>query len=209
MAILQRYTFECMHFVIRNIIHFINGILSILVIATYLFIIDWRIGLFIFFMAPFFVLTNTRLGRKNRDYGDRQREYYGGYVSWLFEIISALRDIRMLGAQKKVAIEFEVKHKKMFAVNIKSGVLSITADNIITLVSLCIQLAIFALAGYLALSGNITIGLVTIIVAFFVVLTSRIKQISETYLDAQNRISSIQKIYDFLHTPTENIWPGK
>jgi ABC-type bacteriocin/lantibiotic exporter with double-glycine peptidase domain len=33
--------------------------------------------------------------------------------------------------------------------------------------------------------------------------------IGNSYLDAQNRISYIQRIYDFMHSPTEDTWEGK
>lgn len=206
---MQSYSGECMHFVIRNIIHLINAIIRLVVIAIYLFLISWQIGLFVLLATPVSVFVNTRFGKKIRGYGDKQREYYGGYISWVFEILSALRDIRMLGAQEKTCQKFEDNHKKMFTMNIKSGISSITANNIIGLSNLCIQLAIFSFAGFLALSGNITVGLLTIIVAFYSELAMSFGRVSSSYLDAQNRVSYIQRIYDFLHSPTEDVWMGK
>lgn len=208
-AVLQSYSGECMHFVIRNIMQIINGIISMVVIVIYLFIISWEIGVFILLAAPISVFINTKFGKKIRNYGDKQRKYYSGYISWVFEILSSLRDIRMLGAQQKTNKTFEESHKKMFDVNIKSGIASITASNIINLANILIQMAIFTFAGYLAMSGNITIGLLTIIIAFFYMLTNKIDGTSSAYLDTQNRISYIQRIYDFLHSPTEDSWKGK
>ncbi len=198
------YSSECMHFVIRNIIHYANGIISIVVISVYLFIISWQIGLFVVIAAPISVFINAKFGKKIRAYGDKQREYYGSYISWVYEILSALRDIRMLGAVPKTNKTFEENHKKMFAVNIKSGISTITANNIVTLVNLIIQLSIFTFAGFLAMSGNITIGLLTIIVAFYSQLTEVFKRTSNSYLDAQNRVSYIQRIHDFMQSPVED-----
>lgn len=208
-TILQKNSVECMHFVIRNIIHLFNGIMSLIVVGIYLFVISWQIGLFILLAAPVSVFINAKFGKKIRSYGDRQRKYYGGYISWVFEILSGLRDIRMLGAQQKTNKTFEENHKKMFAVNIKAGISSLTANNIIAFTNLCVQLAIFAFAGYLALSGNITIGLLTIIVGFYGFLTATINRVSNSYLDAQNRVSYIQQIYDFMNSPAEDEWRGK
>jgi len=208
-AVLQSYSGECMHFVIRNIIHHANNIIIIIAVAIYMFLISWQIGLFVLFAAPISVFINAKFGKKIRTYGDRQREYYGGYISWVFEVLSALRDIRMLGAQQKINKTFEENHRKMFSVNIKAGVSTITANSIIRFTSLVIQLAIFSFAGYLALNNNMSIGLLTIILAFFALLTQRIDWASSSYLDAQNRISFIQHIYDFMNLPTEDEWKGK
>lgn len=206
---LQRSSGECMHFVIRNIIHFFNNIIRIVVIAIYLFIISWQIGVFILIAVPILVFINAKFGKKMRDYGDKQREYYGVYISWVFEILSALRDIRMLGAQQKTNKRFEENHQKMFSINIKSSISNITANNIISFATLFVQLAIFAFAGFLASSGNITIGLLTIIVAFYGELIATYRGISNSYFDAQMRIAYIQRIYDFFQSSTEDNWKGK
>ncbi|MCX7748160.1 MAG: ABC transporter ATP-binding protein/permease [Clostridia bacterium] len=208
-ATVQSYSSECMLFMSRSITHFINAILSIVAIVVYLFVISWQIGLFILLAAPISVIINAKFGKKIRDYGEKQREYYSGYISWVFEILSALRDIRMLGAQQETNKKFKENHNKMFAVNIKSSVSSITANNIISFTHLFVQLAIFAFVGYSAITGNITIGLLTIIVAFYSILTSKINLTSLSYLETQSRISQIQRVYDFLQSPTEDDWKGK
>lgn len=208
-TILQFYSNECMHFVIRNIIHFINDIIKIVFIVIYLLIINWQIGLFILFAAPLTVFINAKFGKKIRNYGDKERECYNKYISWMYEILTALRDVRLLGAQQKTYQTFEDNHRKMFSVNIKSGISTINASNIIKLINLLVQLSIFTFAGYLATSGNMSIGLLIINIGFYSMLTYQINEVSQYYLDAQNRISYIQHIYDFLHSPTENEWNGK
>jgi ABC-type bacteriocin/lantibiotic exporter with double-glycine peptidase domain len=97
----------------------------------------------------------------------------------------------------------------MFAVNIKSGISTITAQNIINGTNLIVQLAIFALAAYLVSQGNMTIGLLTVVIAYFAALTRQVTWTSSSYLDAQNRVGYIQRIYDFMNAPTEDGWPGK
>lgn len=207
-VMLQNYSQECMHFVIRNVIHFVNNILRIFTITVYLFLINWQIGLFILLAAPVSVAVNTMFGKKIRNLGDTQREYYGGYISWVFECLAGICDIRMLGAVSKVEQDFEENHRKMFAVNIKSGLSSLTAANMVKLTNLLTQLAIFAFAGYMAKLGNMTMGSLLVIVTFFSQLTSQISACSNSFLDAQNRVSYVQRVYDFLHSPTEKEWKG-
>ncbi len=205
----QHYSSECMHFVIRNIIHLFNGILMMLLITIYLFIINPVIGLFVVVAAPVSVFISARFGKKIRDYGDRQREYFGTYISWAFEMLSAIRDIRMLGATCKTNKEFVKNHRKMFDVNIKSKISTLTAENIISFTNLFIKLCIFLFAGFQAQNGNITIGLLTSIVAFYELLSNKIKWSSSSFLDSQMRVSYIQRIYEFMHSPTEDAWTGK
>ena len=205
---LQSYSQDCMHFIVRNVIHFFNGILRIAAITLYLFVLERRIGLFVLAAAPLSVVINTVAGERIRTLGSRQREYYGTYVSWVFECLSGIRDIRMLGAVRKTDRVFGESHRKMFDVNIRSGIASLSASNLIKLTNLLTQLAIFTFAGYLALSGSITMGSLLIVVTFFGLLTSQISATSNSFLDGQRRVSYVQRIRDFLHSPTENTWTG-
>lgn len=206
---IQRYAPECMHFVVRNIIHIFNNFFIVAAITIYLFNISWQIGLFIIFAAPFTVFVNTKFGKKIRNYADNERKYYGTYISWLFEMLSGLRDIRLLGAQKKTASVFKDNNDRLFKVSVKSGISTLTANNLIRLTGLCVQLMIFAFSGYLAVSGQITLGLLTIIVTFYGTLTNKFDLLSRSYLDAQTRISYVQYIKDFLNSPTEDSWTGQ
>ncbi|MDR0949326.1 MAG: ABC transporter ATP-binding protein/permease, partial [Lachnospiraceae bacterium] len=49
----------------------------------------------------------------------------------------------------------------------------------------------------------------TVVLAYFRSLTGRVRQVSKSYLDAGTRVGYIQRIYDFMHAPTEDDWMGK
>ena len=68
---------------------------------------------------------------------------------------------------------------------------------------------IFVFIGYESVNLNITIGSFIVIMTFYGILTEKIKILSESYLNAQSRIASIQRIYDVMASPTEDEWGGK
>lgn len=208
-TIIQKYSVECMNFVVRNIIHTSNHIITTIIVIIYLYIINWKVGTLAVFAAPISVFVSIQFGKKIRINSDEQKTYYGSYISWIYEILSGLRDIRMLGAEKKINNNFKNNHKVMFNLDIKLGISSLTAINVIEFTNLIIQLIIFALIGHEALNNNITVGSLTVITSFFGMLVDKIKILSESYLNAQTRISSIQYIYDFLNSPTEDFQNAK
>ncbi len=104
--------------------------------------------------VPASVITGAVFGRKIRSYSDAQREVYGGYISYIYEVFTAIRDIRLLGAVKRVNHKAVSFHRKMFGVNVKSGVSAIAAQNIIDGVNLAIRIAIFMLAAFLVRYWN-------------------------------------------------------
>ena len=206
---IQGYTTECMHFVVRNIIHITNGGLSIIALSIFIFLVSWEIGLFILLAAPLTVFVNAKFGRKMRKHGDTIREHYTSYIGWIFEVLNGLRDIRMLGASLFSNRKFTDANRNLFKSRIRADFSTMTAEMIVKLINLIVQLLIFVFAGYLASKGEITIGLLTIIMTLYGLLVHEIRSVSYYYLDAQNRVSYIQRIYDFIHAPSELEWTGK
>lgn len=208
-TLLQRDSNECMHFIIRNVIHLINRVISIAIILVWLCKINLPIGLFSMVAAPISVFINTKYGKKIREYGDEERRVYGVYVGWLYEILSAVKDIRILGSKKYAQTKFEEYHKDIYGVEKKVGISSFAAEKLIEFVTLVIRLVIFVFTGYMAAKGQITIGELTVIIAFYGDLTYKITGVGIAYLDGRHRTAVIQKIYNFLQSPTEDAFDGK
>lgn len=206
---IQHYARECMHFVIRNIIHIVNGCINLVLMSLYIFLISPWIGLLMLIAVPSSVIINARFGKKIRSYSEEQKEHYSGHVSYLYEVFTAIRDIRLLGAVKKVNHDIIGRQRRIFEVNNRAGVSTITAQNIIAGSNLILQLGIFAVTAYLVSKGEMTIGLLTVVMTYFTALTNQVNITSRSYLDAQNRIGYIQRIYDFMQSPTEDSWTGK
>ena len=205
----QWYSSESMNFIVYNIIHNINGVLIVIFCTIYLFIINLYIGLLMLVVVPFAVFIALKFGKNIRAYGDEQRKSFGKYISWLFEMLGGIKDIRFLGAERKVNKDFIENHKSMYKVNIRSGLSSMTAQNIISAVNLVIQLIIFVFIAFLSVYAGFTIGSLIVIVTFYSMLTDEVSHLSRSYMDAQNRISYIQRIYDVMHVQSEKDWSGK
>lgn len=204
MTLMQAYSNQCLHFVIRNIVHFTNGILKLIIIAVLLFFINWRIGIFILVAAPISVYVNVISGKKSQAYGQKQQALYGSYIGWIYEVIESFRDLRLMGAQERVKKDFKRRNYENFNTEIKSDLVKMVSDNIVKFVNLCIRLVIFAFAGYLAMNNNMTIGTLLIIISYYSILSDQIWWTGSSYIDSQKRIGYIQSIYDFLNIPMES-----
>ena len=203
MTIMLNYPGECMHFIIRNIIHYVNCILMIVLYSAYLLKIEWHIGCVAILTGILSVVMNTIFKRKIRNLSDKEREQYGKCSGWIYEILGAIRDIRLLGAKNRVDILFEDKQRKLFTTGRKAELFDLHAKKLLGLFNLLVKLTIYTLAAITIVQGNMTLGIFTVVMKLYEKLTKYIENFSYYYLDAQMRISYIQKVYDFLHTPTE------
>lgn len=203
LVLLQEYPVQCMHFIVRNMIHLYNNVLMAILYGVYLCAIDWRLGLTALLSAFFSVLINMKCRKKVSGLGQKEREAYGGYAGWIYEVITALRDIRLLRGEGKIERTFEKKQKELFRIGVSTGISSLTAQNMTAFSNLAIQLVIYGLAANMAVHGMMTLGTLTVIFSLYTKLSDKIAYISQNFLDAQGRVSYIQRIHDFLQTPTE------
>lgn len=203
-------TEECMHFIIRNVIHPTNAILKGIIYIAYIYIISFKAGVIVTVFLPLSAYLTFKLSKKIRVHTDRQRELSGNYISWLFEILKGLTDIKLLCAQRTVRSTFTKQQRKLCDVNIKTSIWNLLCNKAIEFINLLLQLSIYGVCAYLAFSGQITIGSVIVLVSFVFTLKDDILLgLVSSYIDAQSRLTRIERIKNFLSQNDESAWPGK
>lgn len=201
---------ECMHFIIRNVIHPTNAILKGIIYIAYIYIISFKAGLIVTVFLPLSAYLTFKLSKKIRVHTDFQRELSGNYISWLFEILKGLTDIKLLCAQRTVRGTFTKKQRKLCDVNVKTSISNLLCSKAIEFINLLLQLSIYGVCAYLAFSGQITIGSVIVLVSFVFTLKDDILLgLVRRYIDAQSRLTRIERIKNFLSQNDESTWPGK
>lgn len=208
LTLLQTYSNECMFFIIRNILHFFNGIIKLVIISVILMGIDFKIGIFIFSVAVLNVLVGTLFGKKSRQYGEKQRNCYNKYISWLIEVLTASKDIQVLNAFRKVEKDFSDRHEEIFHVGYSSGINTLNAENVVQGITLAVRLIIFIMCGLLAIDGKITLGNFMFILSLSAILIEQVKWTSASIVDSQWRVAYIDQIARFLSYDTEKQWQG-
>lgn len=200
----QTYTSECLQFTIRNIVHFFVGLIKLAMLVVTLFLINWQFGLVIMFVAPIHVVLSSKFGEKARFRGERQREVYSNYNSWLLDIISNTREIRQCNAHAKKSEELIDFQNSLFREENRTDQFRLATDNSIALLNLLIRLIIYSLATIMTMNGNMTIGRLTIIFALIELLIDQIKWSSSSFVDAQRRIAYINHVRALLAIPLES-----
>lgn len=207
--LMQWQVMECVYFVVRNLIHNVNNYIKIVVCLIIVFCMNKRIALVLLVMVPVSVYISWKFGKKIREERGKNQAAYGEYVSWLYEIFNALKDIRLLGAEKHVNRIFHKHQNTMIRADIKAGTAGLRAEHIILNVNNIIQMVLYAVLAFLALYENLSIGSVIVILTYFLILTESLERVSSNYMDAQNRISIIQRIKDLMDQPMVDSQKGK
>ncbi len=199
--LIQWKVMECVHFIVRNIVHNINNYFRIVACLMISFLIDPWIVLIMVFMVPVSVFVSWKFGKKIRRERDRNQAVYGRYLSWLYEVFQALKDIRLLGAENRVRKIFYKHQETMIETDINASVETLKAENIIANVNTWIQMVLYAVLAVIAVYQGVSIGSVIVILTYFDSLTDALENVSSRYMDAQERISVIERIKDFMERP--------
>lgn len=209
MVMIRWYTMDCVHFFVRDIVHNVNNYIQIIACMAVLFLIDPILGVAMIFMVPVSVFVSMKFGKKAREASDKNKEVYGGYVSWLMEVLGALKDICFLGAENRVKRLFLKQQEELIDTDIKVSVSNVKAQQWLGLVNTSFQLILYAILTFLSLKGSLMIGSVVVALTYFTLLSRAFKNVSQSYMNAQGRISLIQRHYNFLQLPSAEKWSGK
>lgn len=202
--LIQWQVMECIDFVVRNVIHNINNYINILICLVIAFLIQPWIALVLAVMVPVSVLISYKYGKRIREQHAKNQEAYGKYISWLYEVFNALRDIRLLGAENRVNRLFHKHQDTLVNTRVKAGFQTLKAEHIIANSNTWIQVVLYAVLAVLAFLGGLSIGSVFVILVYFESLTESLRSVSNRYMDAQFRVSVIQRIKDLMEQPVEN-----
>lgn len=209
MNTVQYYASECMSFVIRNIIHTVNNFLALAFYVGYIFLLGWQFGVLLLIGIPVSVYATTKFGKKTRECNDRYNQDYGEYSGWLMERLSGLQDIRMLGAQQTESRRFVNFQRKLLHRSNQNSVITLSNQTVVNTINFVIQMCIYGLCAYFASKGNMTIGVLTVVLTYFTNVKAKVIFFSDYFIEAQKRISCIQRVYDLFRIDSETEWKGK
>ncbi len=205
---IQWKVMDCLQFIVRNIIHNVNNILYIAICLFIVFQINLVIGGVFVVMVPISGVVSWKFGKKIRIERGRNQETYGTYISWLYEVFTSFKDLRLLGAENRVKDKFLQYQNDLIRTDVKASVAALASENIISNVNVWIQMALYFILATLSVRENLSIGSITVVFAYFTALTSHLRLVCENYMDAQNRMVVIRRIKDVLETPVAKDEPG-
>lgn len=207
--IIQNKVYECVNFIVRNIIHNINNFLSIIICFVIVFLLNPWIGVLLFAIAPLSVFVSWKFGKRVREERYQNQLRYGGYIGWLYEMFSSLKDIRLLGAENRVLHLFRRQQKDLMDSDVKARVTELKSEHIIINVNNLIQMLLYGVLAYFSIKENLSIGSIVVVLTYFEKLKRGFNKVSNTYMDAQYRLSAMGRIKEVLERPTVDDWKGR
>ena len=132
----------------RNLAYLLSCTIKLMAILAIVFFIDWRLGVFMFVMVPTSFGVSFCLGKKIGKEQSKVRNSYVGFISWCFEMILGIREIRLFNAQHSVMRTFVVKNEDIIKKNYKLVGKEIISDRVCAFFVLLTNIGVYILAAF-------------------------------------------------------------
>ncbi len=192
------WTSEGLHFMVRNVIHNANNSLRILFCLIVMFLINPVFGLVSVVIVPLSVIATFFIGKRIRANSGKGNAIYAKYVNRLFEIAGAFSEIKVWGAKDYVLKKYDEDLKEMNRAREKIEMDNCVGNEVLVNIKNVILVIQYGVLAYFAITQNLQVGTITVMLAYFNTMSESLAEVARYYMDAQQRISIIERIYRFL-----------
>ena len=173
-------------------------LLSMVISAVAIFLLDWRIGLFMLVMGvPIYFLTRWFQKRAVPVFRTMRSES-AHLTSRFVETFTGIRAVKAFGAEAQMRVEYaQASERYRLAVMDSIKIFGVYAPTLTLLGNLFIAGAL-VLGGYSVLGGTMQIGTLLALVIYANRVFEPVMQLSEFYNMFQSAMSALEKLSSFL-----------
>lgn len=194
---IQFWSNEGVHFVVRNVVHNANNLFSIMLYLVMIFRVNPVFGIVSVIMVPISVFSTFQISGRLRTNSQKNKDQYSNYIGWLFEIAESFSELRLWSAEENILKKYDNRQKEMNRLNAKIEMDNTLGEELLANIKNMVLVVQYGLLAYFAISEDMKMGTITVMLAYFAMLSSSLSQFVKYQMDAQKRIAVIEKIYQF------------
>jgi subfamily B ATP-binding cassette protein MsbA len=181
----------------------IQGVLTMVVLAGYVFYLNWKLSLFSLIAFPFLGLALAKFSKRFRAVSTQMQEQTGSLTSLLQEAIAGIRIVKAFGREEWEIRRFKQQNRKLFDSlmrGIKTSVISHPVMEIITTFGVSLVILI---GGYWITHGKMTVGEFISFITALYFLYRPIKELNTVNNTLQDGVAAAERIFSVLDTEPE------
>jgi ATP-binding cassette subfamily B protein len=194
--------------IIQGVLQFITGILTVLGTIVIMLVIDYRLALVVIVITPLSLLTASLItGRSKREFA-AQSALRAGITTHADDWIGGQRVVKAFNMENESIKRFSVLNEKLRKVGFKAQLFSALVNPTTRFVNGLVY-AFTGLVGLLLIldvipGGGVTVGVLAAFLSYANQYTKPFNEISATYAELQNALSSAKRIFTLLSEPEED-----
>jgi ATP-binding cassette subfamily B protein len=194
--------------IIQGVLQFITGILTVLGTIIIMLVINYRLALVVIVITPLSLLTAKLItGRSKREFA-AQSALRAGITAHADEWIGGQRVVKAFNMENESISRFSSLNEKLRKVGFKAQLFSALVNPTTRFVNGLVY-AFTGLVGLLLIlgvipGGEVTVGVLAAFLSYANQYTKPFNEISATYAELQNALSSAKRIFTLLNEPEED-----
>lgn len=208
MTVMDEYTDDCLHFVVRNFIHFINNILVMIWCVYFLLKLDVRFGLFLFVILLLQIAITLKVNKKISNLSVERVSLFGEHISFISSILNALKDIQILTAEFFILKIYKEKYwdhrEKDYKIRMENYKLEKSVEGLHTILLLFIYIFFM----FQTLNSHILFGTFLTVITYFEAIRGKslyVISLLSNFNDNLSKIDQVRRIF-MLKTEKEIGW---
>jgi ATP-binding cassette subfamily B protein/subfamily B ATP-binding cassette protein MsbA len=181
----------------------IGGAFSLAGVLIAMTALDWRLTLATLTVVPAMLITTRFFGLMARRRFRATRETIGDVSANLQEELAAIRVTQAFGREELNLERFEERNRANRDANIQAQAVSSAFTPALDVLSAVTTAIVAGYGGWLAFSGQMSVGVVVSFLTFSQGFFRQISQISSIYATAQAALAGAERIFELLDMPVD------
>ncbi len=177
---------------------------QVLVFSTIIFMIDWRLAIWISLILPLVAIPVYRIGKMVKKLTHKGQSRIADINSLLYETILGAKIVKAFCAEEYEKERFNRCNQDYYRLIMKRIAKEILVSPLMEIFSAILAVGIFWYGGTLVLSGRLSFGVFALFLVSLLSMIRPIKRLSKIHLFFQQAIAAVERIYEILTAPSES-----
>lgn len=193
-AVINQDADEFMNLIHWNVFYVIANGLKLITAISFIALLNVTVAILVAVLVPVSYYMNRMINARAYKKIDEHRSIYGKLTSWLFEMLSGIREIKMFGQHRWVSREFVSKQTALLRAKVGKDKIEFVSERMNVLLVLIVQLAIFTVSAILVYRDLFTVGGVIATLMYFTIISDMFRNLAQASMRLQKNMVSLNRI---------------
>ena len=184
-----------------GLVQALSGLLTLVGIVIAMFTLHWQLALAASTVIPLMLFTTNFFARLARRAFRKTRETIGDVSADLQEDIAGIKVAQAFNRTGANQARFAERNRANRDANVGATAITSAFSPAMDVLSSIATVIVIGYGGYLALRGDVSIGVVVAFLGYVQQFFWPIQQVSQIYTQAQSALAGGERIFDLLDTP--------
>ena len=189
----------------NTFVSIVSSLIQALVVASVMFVLEWRLTLISIAILPLLLLAARSLGNRLRDITRKQLDVLAKMNALMQELlnISGALLVKLFGRSKEEDEHFKERAKDVRDINVRRAVTGAFFFVSIGLLSSVGVAIVYGFGGYLVIKQTLTIGTIVALTVYLGTLYNALQVLTNAPVDFATSIVSFERVFEVLDLPHE------